>query len=231
LTLRDARPILEANKRTDALRLIPNNHFGTERYPEEVARRLRAVNFTTWCSAVFVAGYAIAQCFDPTPGLWKLVVANAVAATLLALVPLLHRFGPIAAPLGYSVVAYTASFIICAMLGTATGMPMQLLAVGAVSVLFFGSGRIAFATVFGAVATALMLVLEFTVPRNTGLVPPETMRVYFVGCVIGTSAILFTVVFYAVREIDRAEATAEQLLAKTFSRSRSPTGSSAVMKR
>ena len=193
-----------------SLRLVPDIRYGTTGYPERVARRLRAVNFTTWCSAAFTASYAVAQAVDPTPELSKLVAANSVTAVLLALVPLLHRFGPTAAPLGYTVVAYAGCFVICAMIGTATGMPMQLLAVASVSVLFFGSGRIAFAAVFGAVAIALMLVLEFTVPRDTGLVPPQTISMYFVGCVIGTGAILFTVVFYAVREIDRAEAAAER---------------------
>ncbi len=192
------------------MRLIPDIRYGTEAYPEKVARRLRAVNFTVWCSAAFVAMYAIVQCFDPTPGIWKLAAANGVTAMLLVMLPLLHRFGPVAAPLGFSIISYAAIFIICGMIGTASGMSIQYLAVGAVLLLFFGSGRIGLAVLFGGLAPALMLALEFSVPRDTGLVPPAMLLTYFIACIVGTCITLFAVVFYAVREIDRAEASAER---------------------
>jgi adenylate cyclase len=192
------------------VRLIPDIRYGTEAYPEKVTRRLRAVNFTVWCSAAFVAMYAVVQCFDPTPGIWKLAAANGVTAMLLVMLPLLHRFGPVAAPLGFSIISYAAIFIICGMIGTASGISIQYLAVGAVLLLFFGSGRIGLAVLFGALAPALMLALEFSVPRDTGLVPPAMLLTYFIACIVGTCITLFAVVFYAVREIDRAEASAER---------------------
>jgi len=48
------------------LRLLPNIRYGTERYPEKVARRLRALNITTWIAAVVASGFAIVQSLDPT---------------------------------------------------------------------------------------------------------------------------------------------------------------------
>jgi adenylate cyclase len=207
--------MLGTNRDIKTLRFIPDIRYGTEGYPEKVARRLRAVNFTAWCSAAFAAMYAISQLFDPTPGIWKVAVANTTAAVLLVLVPLLHRFGPLAAPLAFMVLAYTGIFIICSFGGTATGMPMQYLAVAALSVLFFGSERLIFSIVFGALAAVLMIVLEITVPRDTGLLPPSTLFVNFIGSIVGTSAILLAVVFYAVREIDRAEGVAEHEFARS----------------
>jgi adenylate cyclase len=55
-------------------------------------------------------------------------------------------------------------------------------------------------------AVALIVVLEILVPRDTGLLPAGTMFVNFIACVAGTCAVLFTVMFYALREIARAEA-------------------------
>ena len=50
------------------MRLLPNIRYGTERYPEKVARRLRALNITTWIAAVVASGFAIVQLLDPTHG-------------------------------------------------------------------------------------------------------------------------------------------------------------------
>jgi hypothetical protein len=57
------------------MRFLPDIHYGTENYPEKVARRLRAFNLTTWCgAAIAVFGFAsvvILEFLDPKPGLWK----------------------------------------------------------------------------------------------------------------------------------------------------------------
>ena len=79
--------------------LLPNIRYGTDRYPEAIARRLRALNITTWMTATLGAGFAATQLFDPAPGLWKPGVVNAVAVPVFATLPLLHRFGPLAGPL------------------------------------------------------------------------------------------------------------------------------------
>jgi adenylate cyclase len=48
------------------MRLLPNISYGTERYPEKIARRLRVLNVTAWCSAVVASGFAVSQVFDRT---------------------------------------------------------------------------------------------------------------------------------------------------------------------
>jgi adenylate cyclase len=55
-----------------------------------------------------------------------------------------------------------------------------------------------------------MIALEVTVPHDTGLLTAREMLENFVVCVVGTSFILFLIVFYAVREMERAEAVAER---------------------
>jgi len=78
------------------LRLFPDTRFGTERFPEKVARRLRALNLTTWMAATIATCVAVAQFLNPTPGLRKTAAVNALAAPIYASVPLLHRFGSLA---------------------------------------------------------------------------------------------------------------------------------------
>jgi adenylate cyclase len=77
------------------VRLLPSIRYGTERYPETVARRLRALNITAWIAAPLGAGFAVTQLLYPAPGMWKPGVVNVLAAVILAAIPLLHRFGPI----------------------------------------------------------------------------------------------------------------------------------------
>jgi len=79
------------------LRFLPDNRYGTENYPEKVARRLRALNLAAWCGAA-IAAFGVAsdvalEFLDPKPGLWKAFTVNALAALIYASIPLLHRFG------------------------------------------------------------------------------------------------------------------------------------------
>jgi adenylate cyclase len=192
------------------LRLLPNIRYGTERYPEKVARRLRALNIATWIGAGVTAAYAAVQLIDPTPGVWKVGIANALIALTLAAIPLLHRFGSMAAPLAFIISTYVATFIICFLLGTGTGMQMYYLVGTALVILFFGLERIFLAAAFCLVAAALVVALQILVPENTGLQPAATQLGNFVGTIGASCAVLFTIVFYAMREVARAEATAER---------------------
>ena len=101
------------------VRLLPSIRYGTEGYPETIARRLRALNITTWIAALLGAGFAITQLLNPAPGMWKPGIVNALAALIFATIPLLHRFGPLAAPLAFSVAGYAAIFLDCFFLGSA----------------------------------------------------------------------------------------------------------------
>jgi adenylate cyclase len=192
------------------LRLLPDIGFGTERYPADVARRLRAFNFVTWILAVFVAGWAVSQFIDPTPGIWKSAVANAITAPILVALPLLHRFGALAAPIASVVVVCALITFVLWFFGTDGGMQMQYLAVAAVSMLYFDTERITSPVILGVVAAALMIVVQIYVPANTGAAPANTIFLYFIAVAAGTCAIVLAAFYYAVREMRRAEAAAER---------------------
>src|SRR5215471_18157321 len=50
-----------------AMRFVPNIRYGTERYPEKVARRLRATNIAAWIGAGTVAFFAVWRFFQGVP--------------------------------------------------------------------------------------------------------------------------------------------------------------------
>jgi adenylate cyclase len=177
------------------LRLLPNIRLGTARYPEKVARRLRALNLASWIAAAVAVAYSTAQFFDPHPGLWKPATANAIAALALVMVPLLHRFGPLVGPIGFTIIAYTAIFVDCALFGIGNGMQMYYLVAASLGVLFLGTDRIFLASVIGFVAATLIIALEIFIPRTTGLEPEWRMFADFIGTAVSSCGILLTVVF------------------------------------
>lgn len=79
------------------MRVIPNVRFGTEHFPNRVARRLRALTFASWSAAAIHALYAIVLLHDLEHFRW-LIVLNAVWTLIDASVPLLYRFGRLAGP-------------------------------------------------------------------------------------------------------------------------------------
>lgn len=186
----------------------PNFGYGTEGYSPRVARRLRVLNVTAWCGAGLVAVFAIYDFREPR--LWPLAIINTLLALFLATIPLWHRAGELAGVLAYVTATFAAVFLICSMLGTDSGMQLQYAAIAAGSVLVTGTERIMLIAAIGCVAVALTIALELTVPHDTGLLTAREMLENFVVCVVGTSLILFLIVFYAVRELDRAEAIADR---------------------
>jgi MASE7 len=93
------------------LRLLPNIRYGTDRYPEKVARRLRALNITTWSASAVSGGYVI---FNLYTGLWSEAMINLVAGLIFGTIPLLHSFRPLAAALVFMIVLYLDLFILVA---------------------------------------------------------------------------------------------------------------------
>jgi adenylate cyclase len=193
-----------------ALRLLPNIRFGTDRYPDEVARRLRALNIATWIASATHAGYAVANFLDRP--LWWLGVANAVATLLYAGVPLLHRLGRLAAPVTFIILLYADLLINICLLGTGIGLQFYYLVGVALAALYFGAEYVALASICGAVAAALIIGLQLAVPYDTGLLPPTRFAAGVLANAVVSCGILLLIVSYALREAARAEAASERLL-------------------
>ena len=193
------------------MHLLPSIRFGTARYQEKVARRLRALNITAWASAAILAALAVMRFLDPAPGMWKLGIYNTAVALFWAATPLLHRFGPLAAPIAFTIVVYWHVSFLTVLLGTSSGIYMYYLTATALFILFVGNEHAILAAAFGAVAAVLIIALHILVPQNTGFMPERTL--FFTGLVISVVAsltIIFAIVLYAVQQIAHAEAVAER---------------------
>ena len=192
------------------MRLLSGIRFGTERYPEKVARRLRSVNIATWIAAATHASYALMLfLFDSMP-LWRLGVANVVLALLYAGIPLLHRLGRLVGPIASVTLLYTDLFVYVSLIGTGIGIQFYYLLGAALAVLYLGSEYVALASVSGAIAAALIVVLQLTVPYDTGLLPATVFHASIIINAFVSCGALLLIVSYALREAARAEAAAER---------------------
>src|SRR6266568_1870191 len=193
------------------MRLLPNIRYGTEGYPEKVARRLRAVNITTWSGAAVIVVFAIQRFFDPMPVTWELAAMAGVTAPILVAVPLLHRFSPLAAPLVLVLIAYVYVFVVNSVLGTGAGTYLYFFTLTALGILFIGPEHVFLTVALGVVAGGLIIILNMIVPHDKGIVSPAALFFgHFVTNVIASSAILYGIIFYAVRQFTRAEEAAER---------------------
>jgi two-component system, sensor histidine kinase len=188
--------------------------FGTERYPEKVARRLRVVNITTWSGAAGFAWFALLRLLDPAPGMLTRGFVSLAVAIALALVPLLHRFNSLAAPLALAALAYVFFFRSIYQNGMAAGGYLYYFTATALGILIIGTEHVLITLTLGAIAAALIIVLHLIVPYNTGLLPPPGA---FITNVIVNSALLFGIVFYAMRQVTRSEAATERELQRSES--------------
>jgi adenylate cyclase len=132
---------------------------------------------------------------------------------IFAAIPLLHRFGPLPAPLVFSITAYVVIFLDCFFLGIGTGMQFYYLVNTALLILFLGSDHVVLSAAFGGVSGVLIIALETFVPRTTGLQPAVLIFGSFIITTIASCVTLFTIVLYGVREAEREHARSESLLA------------------
>jgi adenylate cyclase len=189
------------------MRLLQALSFGTERYPEKIARRLRLLNLACWSTAPVWLGFA--AFYSPDPKLRTVVAIDILTAVMLLATPLLHRVGPWAAGITFLSVSYVAVFVVCFLLGTGSGMQIQYLAYAAGAVLLFGAQSVTLPVLFSAVGLALIVALEMLAPADGGLLSETVMLGGFVVGVTASVTIILAIVFFAIREADQAEALAE----------------------
>jgi len=190
------------------VRFIPNIRFGTEGYPEHVARRLRATNIATWIGASSLAFFAVWRFLDGSAH-WKYA---ALVALAYGLAPLLHRFGPLTAPLALVAISYTWIFWISlnGAGGPAAGHSFFYLTAAALGILLVGAERVFLTVVIGAVAAGLIILLHIVMrPEANVPVTSPAFIVAFVVNVLSSSAVLYVIIIYAIRQLTRAEAELE----------------------
>lgn len=193
------------------MHLLPNFRYGTERYPEKIARRLRAVNVAALVGVVFTGAAAISQSLATVPGLWKTALVNGIVALALAAVPLLHRHGPLSAPVAIILIGYAQIFALTMFFGSGTGVYRFYQVFPALVILVIGLERIRLAFGLAALSIVLAVIVQFLAPQDGGLLPPE--RLFYgniVFFIVAGGILEFSIVFYAFRQVQRAEAAVER---------------------
>lgn len=169
------------------------------------------MNIAAWICAAQAGFFAILRLLDPAPGMLRIGLTNVGIAVAFAALPLLHRFSPLAAPLVFTAFGYAMIFWATYTFGTGGGGYMFYLTGMALFVLLVGTEHVVLAILASATAGGLIILLKVVTPDNTGLISPEVQFWgSFVTAAVVNTALLFTVMFYAVRQVTRAEATAER---------------------
>lgn len=180
----------------------------TQVYTERVLRRRRILNLTATMAVFISAGFGLIQ-IAASPHLWWTGMVNIVGAVIYATVPMLHRFGELIPPLTFIGTAYLSIFTICWFVGTGSGLQFYFLVAACLVVLQLGVDRIFLAAILAAIAAGMVITLQFLVPRDTGAQPVWALSLSFVVTTISACVMVVTTVWYAVREIVRAEAAME----------------------
>jgi adenylate cyclase len=181
--------------------------YGTKGQPDRVARRLRVLNLACWVTAPSWLAFAVM--YFPDPKLRMVVIIDLVMAMIVAAVPLLNRLGPQPAGLAFVSVGFPASFAICYLLGTDTGVQLHFVGYAAGAVLVWGLRPVGPLIAIAVTAIIAIVLLEIFAPKDAGLLSGPALIAGFITSVSMSTTIIFSIVVYAVREAERAEAAAE----------------------
>jgi adenylate cyclase len=191
------------------MRLLPDIRYGTEGYPDKVARRLRLLNIATWMAAATHAFYAVVLLLDFSR-FWWLALANMVAMLLYASVPLLHRRGASAAPIFVILVLYVDMLFYVFLIGTGIQIQFYILLGVPLTVFYLGPEHRVAAIVSAVVAAVLIIVVLLAVPHDTGLLPGWLSVVSLITNTVISCTVLLLIVSYALSQAARAEQAAER---------------------
>jgi adenylate cyclase len=179
-----------------------------QHYADTAARRSRVLTITAWLAVMVSSSFVLVQIVTGTWN-WQITTINVCAAMIFALVPWLHRFGDLVAPLTFIGAAYATIFATCWDAGTDSGAQFFFLVAACLVVLLLGIEHIVLASALAALAAGLVITLEFTVPPDTGLQPAWAQSMGFVITAISSCVMVVVTVWFALRDTDRAEAVME----------------------
>lgn len=172
------------------------------------ARQVRALTIAAWLAVLVSAVFVLMQIVTGT-WLWHMSTVNLIAMLTFAVVPWLHRFGELVAPLTFIGAAYVTVFATAWDAGTGSGAELFFLVGACLVVLLLGIEHIVLASALAAVAAALIITVEFLAPRNTGLQPAWAQSTGFVITTVSSITVVVVTVWFALRDTARAEAVME----------------------
>lgn len=191
-------------RRSDCERLQRRPPARNQHWADAVTRPQRVLNFATWIAAGLTAVLGVLQTITGERVLYIGLINLALAGVFLA-IPLLHRFGNIIAALVFVVVAYSSLTFVGTQIGTDSGVQFYFLVSASLAVLTLGIEHVRLAGFMVAIGAGLVVAMQFLVPTDTGIQPRWALNVGFVFATTGACVLIFATVWYALREISRAE--------------------------
>ncbi len=170
---------------------------------DSLSRRRRVLNITTWMAAVVCASFAVIELM--TTRLWHVALINTVTALIFAMIPLLHRFGELVAPLAVVCAADLFMIVVGWKVGTHTGIAFFFVMSGLVAVLVLGAEHIALACVVVTSSAALIITINFVRPVRTSAQSVWAMNFGFAISAVAACGMVVATVWYTQRELEGAK--------------------------
>lgn len=172
---------------------------------EAVGRPQRVLAVATRIAAAITALLGIAQTLTGS-GVAYIGLINLITAAVLLAIPLLNRFGSLWGALVFVVVAFSSLTFVGLRIGTDSGVQFYYLVSASLAVLVLGLRHLALAALVTAIGAALCVALQVLAPADTGIQPRWAVDAAFIFATVGATVLIFATVWYAMREVDRAEA-------------------------
>jgi len=195
-------------RRSDGERLLRRPAARNQHWAESVSRPQRVLNVAAWLAAFVTAVLGILQTVTGE-GVLYIGVINLVMAAVFLAIPLLHRFGNIIAAMTFVIVAYASLTFVGSQVGTDSGVQFYYLVSASLAVLVLGTEHLPLASTVVGIGAALVVGMQFLVPTDTGIQPRWALNAAFVLAVVSACVMTFATVWYAMREVTRAEAAME----------------------
>ncbi|GAY13441.1 adenylate cyclase [Mycobacterium sp. shizuoka-1] len=201
-------PIDGPTQRADCERMQRRAPARNLHWAESIARRQRVLNIAAAMAAVVTAAVGVLQLISGED-LLAIGMVNLGTAAIFVGIPLLHRFGEIIAALAFVFFAFLSLTIVGWQVGTDSGIQFYYLVSASLAVLVLGVEHVVLASTVVAVGAGLTIASQFLVPGDTGIQPRWLVNAGFVITTVSACAMIFATVWYAMREVSRAEAAME----------------------
>lgn len=197
-----------------AQQLLVATRAGTAGYSRDVMRRLMILNMMAYLIAFFSSVYAVLFAAYDYATYHQLVHVNLLLAAVALATPIVHRYDETAA--GYIIAAaeYFALFFFVKTLGRDSGIQLNFLVGAAAPFVILGLKRLGMVIAIIATGLGLHLATWFLYPAGAAAIPedPALLANLYVNSALTSFAVVATIVYYAFRLADRAEAETDALL-------------------
>jgi adenylate cyclase len=177
-------------------------------HDRSLTRRRRVLNAATWITAMDTGSFGVIELIAGRP--WYATLINGVAVLIFVMIPLLHRFGELVAPLALVCTANVLMILVSLRFGTHGGMAFFFLMSTLVAALVLGIERIVLAGAVVAISAALSITVVLMFPPHAGDQPGWATDLGIAISTICSCVMIMATVWYALGEIERARKAIEQ---------------------